>query len=134
MNIIFDSAFSMMGLAESLIKSGYNSTVKSVASNIADAPKLNAKLTFEEANSIFTESGSLKPEIINNSKELIPGSKLGNQAVKDALTSNGSSIDDWAKMTTETFKSPSGNFQIHYYMNLKTGEVSTYDMKAILTK
>ena len=93
-------------------------------------PKLKAQLTYEEASSIFTDSGTLKSEVVKNSSVLISGSELGNKKVIDALTSDGSSINDWAKMSTQTFKRPSGNFQVHFYKNLKTGQVSTYEMKA----
>lgn len=37
-------------------------------------------------------------------------------------------------MTTQTFKRPNGNFQVHFYQNLKTGEVSTYEMKVKFNK
>jgi len=50
------------------------------------------------------------------------------------LTKNGGTIDQWAKMTTKVFKSPSGSFQIHFYQNQVTGEVSNYEMKAVLIK
>ena len=86
-------------------------------------------MTYEEASSVFTKSGTLKPEVIKNSEEIIPGSKLNNPDVIKALTSDGSSINDWAKMSTQTFKSPSGDFQVHFYQNIKTGQVSTYEMK-----
>jgi RHS repeat-associated protein len=104
-------------------------TGNSGADNIATGPKLRAQLIFEEANSIFTESGTLKPEVIKNSRAIISGNELKNPDVINALTKNGSNISDWAKMSTETFKSPSGDFQVHFYQNIGTGEVSTYEMK-----
>ena len=102
---------------------------KAGADNIATGSKLNAQLTYEEASSVFTKSGTLKPEIIKNSDAIIPGSKLNNPDVIKALISDGSSINDWAKMSTQTFKSPSGDFQVHFYQNIKTGQVSTYEIK-----
>lgn len=59
---------------------------------------------------------------------------MKNPAVVKELTKNGSSINDWAKMTTQTIQSPSGNFQVHFYKNLKTGEVSTFEMKSKFNK
>ncbi len=99
------------------------------ADNIANGVRLSDQLTYEEASSIFTESGALKQEVINNANAIIQGSELKNPNIIKALTSDGSSIDDWAKMTTETFKSPSGDFQVHFYQNLETGEVVTIEMK-----
>lgn len=109
-------------------------TGKTGADNIATAPKLNNQLLNESASSAFTKSGTLKPEIIKNSSPIIPGSELKNPAVVKELTKNGSSINDWAKMTTQTIQSPSGNFQVHFYKNLKTGEVSTFEMKSKFNK
>lgn len=48
------------------------------------------------------------------------------------LTADGSNIADWAKYTTQSFRSPSGPFQVHYYRNLVTGAVNyTYDYKVV---
>ena len=121
--------YTWRGDLKSTIPQNTGGAGKTGADNIATLPKLNAQLTYEEASSVFTKSGTLKPEVINNSNPIISGSELGNKKVIDALTSNGSSINDWAKMSTQTFKSPSGDFQVHFYKNLKTGEVSTYEMK-----
>ena len=39
---------------------------------------------------------------------------------------------DWAKFSTETFKSPSGPFQVHFYRNVMTGAVNyNIDYKAV---
>ncbi|KAF5032454.1 hypothetical protein DSECCO2_617100 [anaerobic digester metagenome] len=109
-------------------------TVETRADNIATGPKLNSKLTYEEASSVFTKSGTLQPEVVKNSSAIISGSELNNPSVINALTKNGSNINDWAKMTTQTFKSPSGDFQVHFYQNLKTWAVSTYEMKVKFIK
>lgn len=109
-------------------------TIESGADNIATGPKLNAQLAYEEANSIFTKSGTLQPEVIKNSSIIIPGNELKNPDVINNLIKNGGNINDWGKMTTQTFKSPSGDFQFHFYQNLKTGEVSTFEMKAKFNK
>ncbi|QIB70560.1 RHS repeat-associated core domain-containing protein [Aminipila butyrica] len=107
---------------------------KTGANNIANMPKLNVKLTYEEASSIFTNSGTLRAEVIKNSNKIMPGSKLNSSNVIKALTRDGSSINDWAKMSTRTFKSPSGSFQVHFYQNVKTGQISTYEMKVKFNK
>ena len=59
-------------------------------------------------------------------------SKIENPEVIRALTADGSNIADWAKYTTQTFKSPSGSFQVHFYVNSKTGALNyTIDYKAV---
>ncbi|QIB70557.1 hypothetical protein Ami103574_15205 [Aminipila butyrica] len=95
---------------------------KTGANNIVNMPKLNVKLTYEEARSVFTNGGTLRAEVIKNSNKIMHGSKLNSHNVIKALTRDGSSINDWAKMSTKTFKSPSGSFQVHFYQNVKTGQ------------
>jgi len=52
----------------------------------------------------------------------------------DALTSDGSSINDWAKMSSKySYETPYGKGQFHYYQNLKTGEINAFDAKFKLT-
>lgn len=104
------------------------------ARNAANSVKLNAQLRYQEANSVFTKKGTLHPDVIKNSFELIKGSKLKNTRVIEALTSDGSSINSWAKMSTQTFKSPSGNFQVHFYQNLENGVISIFEMKAKINR
>jgi hypothetical protein len=39
------------------------------------------------------------------------------------------------KYTTRTHQSPEGDFQVHYYMNERTGKVAyDYDYKAVLNR
>ena len=83
------------------------------ADNIANGPKLNKQLSLESANSPFTESGGLTDDAIKNSREIIPSSSINNPAIPKGFS----------KYSTETFQSPSGNFQTHFYKNPKTGEV-----------
>uniref|UniRef100_UPI0022EB9585 RHS repeat domain-containing protein n=1 Tax=Romboutsia lituseburensis TaxID=1537 RepID=UPI0022EB9585 len=104
------------------------------ASNIARGPKLNAHLTRKEATSIFTKSGKLKPSVVKDSVRLIPGSKLTNEAVKAALTKDGSKIGDWYKMSTKAYKCPSGKFEVHFYQNIKTGKISSYGFKSKISR
>lgn len=86
-----------------------------LASNATNSAKLKAQLTYEEAKSVFTPDG-LHPDVIKNSRAIVQGIKLENKEVIKALTSDGSSIGSWAKMSTQVFKSPSGPFQVHYGM------------------
>ena len=94
-------------------------------SNAANQPSLADDLAHQEAASAFDEAGNLRPEIIAKSTDIIPGNELGNPAVIAALTSDGSDISDWAKWTTSTISSPSGDFKVHFYRNVVTGEVNT---------
>lgn len=46
------------------------------------------------------------------------------------LTKDGSSISDWAKMeSVYSYTNDYGTGKIHYYKNVKTGEISCYDAK-----
>ena len=93
------------------------------ADNVVNGVRLAQQLTREEASSVFTQSGELQPEVIDQSHEIINGARLGNKALVNELTSDGSSISDWGKYTTPTFRSPSGPFQVHFYYNSVTDEV-----------
>jgi hypothetical protein len=94
--------------------------------------RLANQLRGETAASVFTETGALSPQVISGSHEAINGSKFGNQALVGELTKDGSNIADWGKYTTETFASPAGDFQVHYYYNSKTGAAFyDYDFKAV---
>ncbi|MGH9199220.1 MAG: hypothetical protein ACRD1T_26265, partial [Acidimicrobiia bacterium] len=88
----------------------------------------------DEAASIFTRSGGLQDEVIAASKQIIPGSKLGNPSVIKALTADGSEIAEWGKYVTPMFRSPSGPFQVHFYYNRVTGAVNyAWDYKSVFT-
>lgn len=113
--------------------SGFTATA-SGANNIATMGKLVNKLTIQEAKSIFTSTGRLEQSVINKSSSIIPGNELNNKAVINALTQDGSSMSNWAKMSTETYKSPSGNSQVHFYQNQITGKVSDFEMKIKFNK
>jgi hypothetical protein len=89
-------------------------------------------LARESAESAFTSSGRLSSGAIQESQQIIRGSDLGNKQLIQRLTSDGSDIADWGKYTTRTHQSPSGNFQVHFYMNRGTGAVDYgYDYKVI---
>ena len=58
------------------------------------------------------------------SRNIMPGAKLANPDVIKTLTADGSGITDWAKWSTSTIPSPSGDFQVHFYRNVRTGKVN----------
>jgi RHS repeat-associated protein len=78
---------------------------------------LNSQLAAEEAEGAFTESGELSQEAIDNSQQIIDPADIGNPNVPNGF----------GKYTTDTYQSPSGPFQVHYYMNPSTGEIF-YDL------
>lgn len=94
------------------------------ASSAADASRLAAQLTREEAEAIFTKSGGLKSSVIRDSARIASasGNRIGNPDLVADLKALGGSISDWGKYTTPTFKSPAGRFQVHFYYNPTTGQ------------
>jgi hypothetical protein len=101
---------------------GREGSLSSEAVNHINGLRLQRSLTIEQAKSIFTETGKLTPEAIKNSTLITRGNRLGNQQLRDILSSKGS-INDWAKYSTESTPSPSGNFQMHFYQNSVTGQI-----------
>ena len=85
-----------------------------------------ARATAIEADAgIFTADGKLTADAIKNSKNIIPRSKLGNEAISQGFD----------KYTTPTYQTPSGPAQTHFYMNPNTSEVYYgLDYKSILLK
>ncbi|WP_284431725.1 RHS repeat-associated core domain-containing protein, partial [Acidovorax sp. SUPP950] len=102
------------------VESGGFCSANGVAQSVANGPRLAQQLAYSEAASIFT-SGGLRADVIATSKVAIPGGQLQNPVLVRTLTSEGGLINDWAKMTTQSYNSPSGPFQVHFYQNLKTG-------------
>ena len=103
------------------------------ADNVLNGTRLGQQLARESADSVFTSSGRLSSGAISDSRQIIPGSRLGNRDLTQRLTSDGSDIADWGKYTTRTHQSPSGDFQVHFYMNRSTGAIDYgYDYKVIL--
>jgi len=93
-----------------------------LASNAANAPRLAMDLAAQEAKSAFTATGELSPEAIQGATRIFAPGELGNPAIPEGF----------GKYTTETFQSPSGPFQAHFYMNAETGETFYgLDYKAI---
>ncbi len=99
------------------------SAATELASNAASSERLATALVREEATSVFLEDGELQPEVIAGSHEIINGTQLGNKELIQEMTAGGDRLSDWGKYTTQTFKSPSGRFQVHFYYNSRTGQV-----------
>lgn len=110
----------------------FSRAMGSEAQSAMSAVRLAAQLTHEEASAVFTESGGLQADVIKGASRIIEGSDLKNPAVIQELTRDGSNIADWGKYSTQTFKSPAGDFQVHFYYNSATGAVNYgLDYKAV---
>jgi len=83
------------------------------ASNIATAPKLAAGLRLQYARSSFKANGTLTDDAIANSRKIIDASEIGDRAIPRGFS----------KFSTQTFQSPSGDFQTRFLRNENTGEV-----------
>ncbi|MDI1348680.1 RHS repeat-associated core domain-containing protein [Aquabacterium sp.] len=98
--------------------------IESAAANVANGPRLANQLVNESARSPFTATGTLTQEALATSqpvRNLGPG-QLSNPAIPSGF----------GKYTTETFQSPAGSFQTHFYMNPSTKEIFyDLDYKAI---
>jgi hypothetical protein len=105
------------------------------AESAINARLLAQQLTRQEASSVFTLGGGLHPEVLARSRPIIPGSQIRSSAVVRELTADGSNIADWAKYSTETFQSPSGAFQVHFYRNVRTEAINySIDYKAVFNQ
>jgi hypothetical protein len=115
-------------VTESSDKSG---AVADAASPIAGIG-LSKQLAYEEAAAAFTDSGGLSEEVVDAAEPIIDGLRLGNQDLVRRLTADGSSIDDWSKYATRSYRCPSGTFQVHFYMNKEADVIYyEYDYKVI---
>jgi RHS repeat-associated protein len=92
---------------------------QSGAANAINGIRLNQQLS---AQSAFNAAGGLSQEAIAGATLIIPSAKLINPAIPK----------EFAKFSTGTFNSPSGPFQVHFYMNPTTGEIWTgLDYKSV---
>jgi hypothetical protein len=94
---------------------------QAAANSAASFARLTKHLEFDEAASVFTKSGGLQPSVIQDARLITPGARIGNPEVIKTLTADGSNMADWGKYATQTFQSPSGPFQAHFYRNGVTG-------------
>jgi len=82
----------------------------------ASAPtlrNLGRQLAAEEAAGAFKPNGELSDEALKGAQQIFEPGELGNPAIPKGF----------GKYTTRFFRSPSGWFQVHFYMNPATGEV-----------
>ena len=95
---------------------------------------LRTELAFKEAG-ILDRNGFLTQNAIERSKVLkLKDGYIRNPEIVKVLTKDGSRIEDWEKMTTESIKLPNGQFnQIHFYKNAKTGKID-YETKDFKVK
>lgn len=114
---LLNVAYGGFSLARAGVARFRSSAAERGVSNIATAPKLAEQLRLQSARSPFTASGKLTPQVISDSRLIIPNSKIGNPNVPSTYN----------KYSTPTFQSPTGDFQTHFYMNPKTGDVR-YDL------
>jgi RHS repeat-associated protein len=93
-----------------------------VASDAINAPRLASDLVRAEAESAFTGTGELSSGALQGSRQIVAPGELGNTAIPQGF----------GKYATESFNSPSGPFQVHFYMNPTTNEMFYgLDYKAI---
>lgn len=72
----------------------------------------------------------VKEEVLSYSKEIIRGDQFGDKKMIAELTKDGSSIKEWSKMESiNKYTNEYGTGKIHYYKNIKSGQVSFYDAK-----
>ncbi|ODN43253.1 RHS repeat domain-containing protein [Piscirickettsia litoralis] len=109
----------LKGGTRTLLEGGeYALTVSETsASSALQAERLNQQLAGEEASSIFGASGELNSSVIQGSTRIIEGEDIGNQALRSRLVGVGGNIEDWGKYETQSFRSPSGPFKVHFYHN-----------------
>lgn len=92
-----------------------------------------------QANDVFAAQNYkltlVKNDVLSNSKTIIQGKDLWDPKAREILTSDGSKIEDWAKMESESSYATSyGEGKIHYYKNVSTGEISSFDCKMKIPK
>ncbi len=121
------SSFSGVGLSKlGMFRAGEATGRRSVANisarNHISGLRLQEQLAIEERTLLFTADGTLSQEAINNARE-IPLGELKNPKLLEDLSNRPGNLKDWKKYTTESFHTPSGNAQVHFYRNKVTGEI-----------
>ncbi|ECW8242419.1 hypothetical protein F3247_13995 [Listeria monocytogenes] len=112
-----------LGLSTAAIRGSNTFGKKQSGSNVPNSSK-NSTQYQKYKNEL------MKGDILENSKPIIFGSDLKDSKVVSALTKNGGSMSDWAKMeSTYSYETSMGRGKIHFYKNLKTGEINFYDVK-----
>lgn len=94
-----------------------------IEATVPSLHNLGRQLAAEEAAGAFTATGELSQAAIQGAREL--SLSLGNPAIPQGF----------AKFATQTFQSPAGPFQVHFYMN-PTSRAVFYglDYKVVFTR
>ncbi len=99
--------------ADSVSRVGDDVAASSGANNIVTARKLANDLRLQSARSPFNADGALTDKAIREADEIISASRIGDPNIPSGF----------AKFSTQTFQSPSGDFQVRFLKNEETGEV-----------
>jgi len=124
-----------MDLQEIQINKGYPiETIVPGGASTADT-----KSTENYTNDVFAHQKYkytlIKQEVAGDSKPIISGEDLKDKNAINALTSDGSDIGDWFKMeSNRKYLTEYGEAKVHFYKNMKTGEISSYDAKFKISK
>jgi SAM-dependent methyltransferase len=70
--------------------------------------RLAQQLRQQVLDSVWDEAGRLRPAVLTDpeTREIIPGTEIGNPYVRDALTADGSNIADWGTYETGSIANP----------------------------
>jgi len=86
-----------------------------------------------DSSAMFEPDGTLTEHARSGAERIIDGPKL-NAALRNQITSDGSSIADWGKYKTTPLETLSGRWETHFYMNGANGDAfygSDYKMNLI---
>ena len=103
----------MMVLAAIVFRSPEFAEAGAFEANAPTLYNLGRQLRAEQAASAFTKSGGLSEEAPFRTQGRSAPGTLGNPAIPEGF----------GKFATDTFQSPSGPFQVHFYMNPTTSEI-----------
>jgi hypothetical protein len=118
----YGSVMSGANLIDGILASRAAATVAEGAPTLFN---LSRQLAQEEAASAFGVDGGLTAAAIRESRMIIPPGELGNPSLPGGV----------GKFATPSFRSPSGSFQVHFYMNPTTGSVFYgVDYKTVFAK
>jgi hypothetical protein len=92
--------------------------------SVANALRLRTELAFRQAGLLNTEGKLTEKALAGSEKIRLKEGIIKNRSITDALTRDGSRVEDWAKFKTESVNMPNGQrLQIHYYRNTVTGRI-----------
>ena len=115
----------------STVKESSKSAFERIKSWISGVTKGKSEADYSDAFAYQKYKESLvKEDVLEHSNEIITGDRFGDKNLINELTKDGSSISDWSKMESQySYTNEYGTGKIHYYKNMKTGDVSYYDAK-----